>query len=1021
MAEEVDIGNVGGANGVASEVTLVRLTAAMESMAKAQGGGMDPKKAQAILKENYKVIQESTYQQKEKNKEEKKNQEESGKFRKALNGATKTLLAFGGAVTGQLLGSVGNLTKALYGSNDSLESFAKTVPFVGGILGSFASILDDNLAAFRSLSESGATFGVGLNGLRLAAANASMPLDMFADVINSNADRMRLFGGTTATAGIAFGNMSRDFRKGPGKELMNLGYTVSDINELMLDYTEYQDRQYGVDRRNNKISQQEMAAYGEELMMLSAVTGKQRKAIQAELTAKMEDARNAQAISKMTDDQKKNFRAAMTVSSSLGPEMAEAVTDMVDGIPKPGSVSEGLMAMSETFRNDAANLKNMDVGAQLQFFENVKKEVEARAGGMSEAAFQQLVGGSTSFGAALRASTELATFSAKDMEKAIEEAEKRIALEKQKDEALKGFQQDIIDLRSTIAQIFFAEDGPMSILSDGFSKLTEFFTSEEGKETISSAMEKLAAGLTTLMNSVKLFIEDLAKYDLKTAIFGGNVGDEYGPKDPNTGKRKKLTEAVPGLFGGEGDSAGLGKILGTAIGTAIEMLIGSIDWGSIAIGGGLGAAGLAAMMLLPLTGPIGIGILGALGAATAIWATKDKWMPYVDSMAETVKGWGTAISDGWDATKNTVTEAWSRAKNNVVAIGTSISDAWDDTKQGISTKWTTAKNYITTLATNIKTAWEDGTITSAWNTAREKAIATGTAIKDVWDDSVISTGFNTAREKAIAAGAIIKDAFDGTIKTAFDEAVTKVKGVGTSIKTAFDNTIVEKYTSAKTFLTDVGTKLGTAFSNIDWTKYSIKDQFTKVWDAITGFFTFDFTMPNFRDFLPTWLGGKGKEIGSTSTPDETIKSNDVTSGIESANTLENARAAVNSIIDIPNLKSALNTIRDGMDAVKVQSYADALSSVAEQLTAINEAAKDQTTTVKGTGPRAKPQQVTSQSAAGSYLSTQAMNQKMSATELNTLNNTMMLILEELKEQSPNIKKAANKSNDVSTQVLMGRD
>ena len=74
MAEEVDIGNVGGANGVASEVTLVRLTAAIESMAKAQGGGMDPKKAQAILKENYKLIQESNYQQKEKNKEAKKNQ-----------------------------------------------------------------------------------------------------------------------------------------------------------------------------------------------------------------------------------------------------------------------------------------------------------------------------------------------------------------------------------------------------------------------------------------------------------------------------------------------------------------------------------------------------------------------------------------------------------------------------------------------------------------------------------------------------------------------------------------------------------------------------------------------------------------------------------------------------------------------------------------------------------------------------------------------------------------------------------
>ena len=173
MAEEVEIGNIGGANGVASEVTLVRLTAAMESMAKAQGGGMDPKKAQAILKENYRIIQEATYQQKEKNKEEKKNEEPPKRFRKALNGATKSILSFGGAVSGQLLGSVTNFSKALFGSEDTLESFAKTVPFVGGILGSFAGILDTNLAAFRSLSESGATFGVGLNGLRLAAANAA--------------------------------------------------------------------------------------------------------------------------------------------------------------------------------------------------------------------------------------------------------------------------------------------------------------------------------------------------------------------------------------------------------------------------------------------------------------------------------------------------------------------------------------------------------------------------------------------------------------------------------------------------------------------------------------------------------------------------------------------------------------------------------------------------------------------------------------------------------------------------------
>ena len=197
-----------------------------------------------------------------------------------------------------------------------------------------------------------------------------------------------------------------------------------------------------------------------------------------------------------------------------------------------------------------------------------------------------------------------------------------------------------------------------------------------------------------------------------------------------------------------------------------------------------------------------------------------------------------------------------------------------------------------------------------------------------------------------------------------------------------------------------------------------------MWDAITGFFTFDFTMPNFRDFLPTWLGGKGKSIGDTTEgaaegiSNDTIKSSDAESGINAANTLQNARAAVNSIIDIPNLKSALDTISDGMDAVKVQSYADALASVAEQLQAINEAGKDQTTS---TLTRRGTKTTTEQSPAGSYLSTQATNQNTSATELATLNTTMTLILEELQEQSPNIKKAANRSNDVSTQVLMGRD
>ena len=125
----------------------------------------------------------------------------------------------------------------------------------------------------------------------------------------------------------------------------------------------------------------------------------------------------------------------------------------------------------------------------------------------------------------------------------------------------------------------------MEILAAGFSKLTEFFTSEEGKETISSAMKKLADGLTVLMKAVEQFISDIATYDLKTAIFGGKKDQVIGKNKDGTDR--VLDKDVAGLFGGEGDSAGLGKILGEAIGAAISSLIGSIDWGSIEIGGEL--------------------------------------------------------------------------------------------------------------------------------------------------------------------------------------------------------------------------------------------------------------------------------------------------------------------------------------------------------------------------------------------------------------------------------------------------
>ena len=985
MAEEIEVGNVGGATGVASEVTLVRLVAAMEKMAGSEG--VDPKKLNALLKEQYKLIQDANSEEQKNTKEKEKGRKQLNKFTDGVKSAARAITAMSGAITGQLMGSVVGLTKAFTGTETSLASFAKTLPFVGSIAGELAGVIDTNIDAFRALSTVGATFGNGLTDPRIQAANAAMPLDMFVGIINENAQAMQFFGGSTAAGGAQFARMSKQFRDGPGKSLMAIGYSVSDLNDLMLDYAEYQQMQFGIDRRNANISQQDLKEYGEEMQRLSAVTGLQRKAIQDELNAKMEDVRNQQAISLMSDAQQKNYRAATAVAASIGPQMSEAITDMVDGIPSKGSIAEGLMVASKTFAAEAGNLKNMTLEQQQDFFARVKTEVGDKATSLGDS-LQAVLNGNSSYAEALKLNTGLQKFEIKSKED-LKKINDQLIAEANRDTALKTFQQTILDLRSVFDKIFFAEGGPFNTMTTGFQGLAAFFATEEGKESFKTALEKVADAFTRVYNSIEMFIKDFAEFDLRTAIMGGKKDDEYGAVRED-GTRAKLTRDVSGLFGGAGGDMGLGKILGEAIGVAIKMLIGDIKWDTVAFAGGVGAAGLAAMMLLPLTGPIGIGILGALGAATAIWATKDKWMPYVNDMADTVKGWGTAISDGWNAGKTNVKQAWTDTKDGINAIGTTIATTWDDTKESISAKWTTAKDNVVAIGTSIANTWDDTkeSISAKWTTAKNNIVAIGTSIADTWDDT--------------------KEA----ISTKWLQAKTLVSNIAGKIKTAWeDGTITAKYNSAKTFLSDVGSKLGTAFSDIDWDKYSIKSQFGKVWDAITGFFTFDFTMPNFRDFLPTWLGGKGKEIGDTGNlpPDQKTHSSmpDTSGATSKAGMLEDAKQAINTIIDIPNLKSALAAIKSGFDANRVETYATALESVAQQLERINEAGKDQETTIQS---RRGTKTVNQESAAAKVLNNPDSFQNPGSASLATLNSTMLLVLKELQGQTPHVKRAGSGLN-----------
>ena len=1010
MAEEIDIGNVGG-SGVASEATLARLLTVMQNMdrnSKGAGGSAGKtqdayNKAQASgvlwLGKNTKALDTNTSQVK--------------KHSRALNGAIKGLTSLGGAVLGQVIGAFTNLTSVALGSSTELKDFAETVPFVGGILGAFAGILDTNLSAFRSLSQQGALFGDGILGMTRAAASAQMPLDMFVGLIQENATRMQMFGGTTAQAALTFGAMSKEFRNGPGKELQRIGFSVMDLNELLLDYAEYQDMQLGIQSRSDNLSLKSAKEYGLQLNELAAITGKSRKQIAEEMKQRMADSRQQQALDMMDDDQKENFERVQAMAGKFGPMMSEAVLDMSDGIPTKNSVAASMMPMSETFRDQAKNLKDMSRKEQEQFFVTVNAEAAEYKKKFGKS-YQAVIAAGGPMADAFRASMEIAKARV-TTEKELEAEAIRIAKENQKDTAIKDFQGTVVLLRAKFNEIFFKEDGPLSKLTTYFEGLLKSLGKKENLEKFETAINNISDSLVKFFEKIETMVLNFNKYDLKTAIFGGKKGTE-------TAGGVTLTEDVQGIFGDPNKEGGLTDLLGSAIGAVITgMFTGwEIPWGTVFVGGLAAIGTLIAAPILGIPGALLVGLTAIFG----FQAVKDMFSGAVSM----IKGAGQTIKDTWNTAKVKTKETFDAAVANIKAVGTTIGDAWNDTTAKISENWNTAKSNIKDLGKTISDAWDDTTakISENWNTAKSNIKAVGTTIADAWDDTKqgISTKWNTAKESVVAVGTGIKDAMTWeNIKSTFTDAKTGVTNVANGIAGVFgwgdeEGGAKGMFESAWTNVTAVGTGIMSKFGGWETVKgISWQDEFSKIWTKVREFFTFDFTMPNFRDFLPTWLGGKGKEIGEGGNlPPEMsskVETPDTTDAVSKAGVLNEARQAVATIIDIPTLKSALQAIREGMDAVKVQSYADALASVAEQLQAINEAGKDQKTSVT---TRRGTKTVNQQSAAGKYLNTEAMNQKMSATELNTLNTTMLSILEELQAQSPHIKKTAKKSSNVANDV-----
>jgi hypothetical protein len=332
LADEVEIVNF-GEGGVASEATLASLVSAIEKLAASTG--RDPKKEAGKLQELHNKATKSGVDLLDEFNDVKK--EETAATRKATS-AVNTLAnrmqgAFLGAIS-SVAGGAAGLAKELISGGTSLGSFTQHLPIAGQALAPFVEYLDNTVESFRAMSAVGGAFNNNLEQMRLTSARMGVTLDEFQSLVINNSDALASLGGSVTQGALRFERINKNLKAtGDFRSLMNMGFTVEEINEGMADYVRLQRNLGVLQTRSNAELADGSAGYLKTLDQLAKLTGKQRDQIAAEINERMIDSsmRTLRNAVEAAGGSVESFDTSLGLVDEVGGPYANAIKDLMDG------------------------------------------------------------------------------------------------------------------------------------------------------------------------------------------------------------------------------------------------------------------------------------------------------------------------------------------------------------------------------------------------------------------------------------------------------------------------------------------------------------------------------------------------------------------------------------------------------------------------------------------------------------------------------------------------------------------
>ena len=820
---------------------------------------------------------------------------------KAVEDATDATNMFSSVVGGTagLIGSafgavigVANNFKNALSSATTIGGVLEAVPVFGSVLSNATGYFQNGIDTFRQLSDVGAGFGNDMMAMRNAAAQSGLSLEMFAEMVGQNASTMTFLGGSVSDGAARMGRLTKTLRS-QEMGLMSLGYTQQSLNEGMAEYLENQALAGQLRGRSDKDLIAGAQGYLTELDKLSRVTGKSRKELQDAMRSNAEVANVAVIRSRLEGQSLTNFDNNLAHVTTMIPGLGDAFKDLSDGV-----------AQSPFARVLESNIPGMKALAEAnargeisqEEFQNRMRDLMPQItqfiGSMDPARVEALMG-REGMGELMNTFSQAQTYTQRMADAQAAAADQ--ARRAPLTDLFANFEQTIQNIRSTFEDSFI-ESGVLDFIGTELG---------EGGANLLTGFQAIANNVKEYLGSEQ-FKKDFNAVKTEVQEFKDTIMDFVDDV-----KEFGFMDAVSKLFEGTaaGGGGGMLGMVGDWLGDVLYGMLPDID---TLIVGALGAIGgtLAAGLLGALIGPIAAPFLAIGGALAAIFG----W--------ETVKGW---VNDAWEAIKGVFTglsDWWA-----TVDFTKPISDAWETVKGFFSFGETSFS--ISELGTK---AWE---IVKGWFSLQADIIGgIASLATDAWNTVTSWFGFGETSFSISEMATNMWNTVTGWFAFGEGESSFSLSGLATS---AWD--------TVKSWFSFEGVEMP-----------SIKDMFNSIKDKVLGFFDFNIELPDFTDYLPTWLGGEGKSLfggeepGTTATaavanpeqemPNIEQPANVVSmGGLNFARQVEDARALQAVLSDISAMQSfntELERIQAGLDSESVRSYTSAMESLVEVLEDLNE-------------------------------------------------------------------------------------